>query len=124
MAYVKSLKGMVTRLIDRNLDSQLAWEDFIQKLPDSEYPEEKENYLRMNLEFLEDVPKPKLHRVEELEELRCETEAFCRRSEKLMRSIAHKLLASLFYVRLDGAPSEDDGVHCKGEWMTHPICHV
>ncbi|KAF8243740.1 hypothetical protein K440DRAFT_663912 [Wilcoxina mikolae CBS 423.85] len=114
MAYVKSLKVMVTRLIDHNLNSQNAWDDFVQKLPESEYPEKKNNYVRLNLEFPGNVPKPKLHRVKDLEQLKCGAKEFCETNEALMKSTAHKIIASLFYVRLDGASNEENGFHLKG----------
>ncbi|KAF8538719.1 acyl transferase/acyl hydrolase/lysophospholipase [Trichophaea hybrida] len=115
IAYVKSLKGMVTRLIDNNLNSQIAWDNFVQKLPEPEYPEGKNNYVRLNLEFPGNIPKPKLHRVKDLEQLKLDAEEFCATHEALMKSTAHKILASLFYVRLDGASSEENGFHLKGK---------
>jgi hypothetical protein len=104
--------------IDRILDAELAWHDFLADVvdhPHSSHSKESQRYIRVNpkLEFV-----PKLDDKAELGQLQRDTiEAL--KSGKVkskLQAIAFRLVASTFYYERLSAPKADvTGVHsCSG----------
>ncbi|KAF8540174.1 hypothetical protein BDD12DRAFT_980545 [Trichophaea hybrida] len=113
VGYLKRLKAIVAHQSKHAMNSELAWENFrgrknLEKLED-------QAYLRLNMELLDRIPK--IDQVEDLDFLIKEATKYADDNEVMINNTVIKLIASLFYLRLDEAtPDRHDNVqqqHCK-----------
>jgi hypothetical protein len=100
LAYIKRLRGIVTHQIEMNMNSQKAWKNFVAKHQSELTPDELQyRYFRLNVEFPDRVPK--LDQVGDLDSLQSLATSFCEANKQLIRSAAAKLVASLFYLKVN-----------------------
>ncbi|KAF8242916.1 hypothetical protein K440DRAFT_664454 [Wilcoxina mikolae CBS 423.85] len=113
VGYLKRLKAIVAHQNKHVMNSELAWENFrgrknLEKLED-------QAYLRLNMELLDRIPR--IDQVEDLDFLIGEATKYAEDNEVMINNTVTKLIASLFYLRLDEAtPDRHDNVqqqHCK-----------
>ncbi|KAF8541184.1 hypothetical protein BDD12DRAFT_830157 [Trichophaea hybrida] len=90
------------------MDTQKAWDTFIAKLNHPTKEEIDQKYLRMDVEF---PNLPDLDSVEHLPHLISEAERFCHSHKPLIRNIANKLIASLFYLQMNEVKSMSSSDH-------------
>jgi len=114
VGYLKRLKAIVAHQNKHAMNSELSWENFrgrknLEKLED-------QAYLRLNMELLDRVPR--IDQVEDLDYLIGEATRYAEDNENMVNITVTKLIASLFYMRLDEAmPDRHDNVqqqHCRG----------
>jgi hypothetical protein len=114
MGYLHRLKIIVIHQAEQNMSAQRDWEKW--KLEHREaFATEK--YIRMNLELTE--PLPRLDQVNVLDSLDLEATNYCRENHLLIRGIADRLIASLFYFNLENCITVDEKHLCKG-LVNHP----
>jgi hypothetical protein len=114
MGYLHRLKIIVIHQAEQNMSAQRDWEKW--KLEHREaFATEK--YIRMNLELTE--PLPRLDQVNVLDSLDLEATNYCRENHVLIRGIADRLIASLFYFNLENCITVDEKHLCKG-LVNHP----
>jgi len=83
-----------------NMNSQKAWNDFASKRQLELTPDELQyHYIRLNVEFPDRVPE--LDKVEDLDYLETLATSFCNANKQLIQSAAIKLVASLFYLKVN-----------------------
>ena len=113
VGYLKRLKAIVAHQNKFVMNSELAWENFrgrkaLEKMEDRAY-------IRLSMEM--DEP-PRIDEVEKLDFLIKEATRYAESHEGVINDTVTKLIASLFYVRLDEAQADrqEDGQRhlCKG----------
>lgn len=113
VGYLKRLKAIVAHQNKFVMNSELAWENFrgrknLERMEDHAY-------IRLSMEIEE---APRIDEVEKLGFLIQEANNYAQNHESVINDTVTKLIASLFYVRLDEAQADrqEDGQHhrCKG----------
>ncbi|KAA8902468.1 hypothetical protein FN846DRAFT_955469 [Sphaerosporella brunnea] len=107
---LRSFVRMGKRQIEQSINCEKAWSDFMAK-SDRLDQENAGRYVRMNVEF----PKlPKIDKYEFIDDLIDGVKSYCDKNSSLLRDTANKLIASLFYLMLEGIEENKDGYLCKG----------
>ena len=115
--YIKRLKGIATRQVERSIDCQKAWDVFKSTRPytTDAIKDGERKYRRLDFRFREHTPK--LNSYRDLEYLESEAEHFCFENEGILQGISNKLVASLFYFKLEmvDAYTTNAAPRCKGK---------
>jgi len=121
LVYLKRLKGIVSHQAEMNMNSQKTWNDFLAKRRSELTADDLKNrHFRFNVEFPDQVPK--LDHVEGLDDLKALATKFCSLNRHLIRSAATKLIASLFYLRVNKIFTKEERAkfQVQGLFMTLP----
>lgn len=99
LEFAKTVLKIATQQIESSLNCERTWSDFLRSIQMQD-EDKATKYRRLTIEFPNNLPR--LDQVDRIEWLGEMTEAFCS-DNILIDEIATKLIASLFYFRLDGA---------------------
>ena len=111
--YVRRISDIVRHQAQENMNPQKAWDNFITKYQHTDEGT-KEKYVRLSVTF---PNLPKLDHFDHLDSLISEAKKFCEEHDTFMRNTTTKLIASLFYLRLDKVEPDrtSQNFHCKGK---------
>lgn len=99
LEFAKTVLKIATQQIESSLNCERTWSDFLRSIQMQD-EDKAAKYRRLTIEFPNNLPR--LDQVDQMEWLGQMTEGFCS-DNILIDEIATKLIASLFYFRLDGA---------------------
>lgn len=99
LEFAKTVLKIATQQIESSLNCERAWTDFLSSIQMQD-EDKAAKYRRLTIQFPNNLPR--LDQVDQMEWLNQMTESFCS-NNPLIDEIATKLIASLFYFRLDGA---------------------
>jgi hypothetical protein len=111
-SHFKNIKAIITAQIEHNLNSQHAWDSFIDARLDRQDEDITRKYTRLNLEYPDTVPA--LDDFEGLPVFEAAAESYCKVNESFIRDTAVKLIASLFYLELNHISKNGEAYCCKG----------
>lgn len=99
LEFAKTVLKIATQQIESSLNCEQTWSDFHRSIQIQD-EDKAAKYRRLTIQFPNNLPR--LDQVDQMEWLKQTTESFCS-NNPLIDDIATKLIASLFYFRLDGA---------------------
>ena len=115
--YIQRLKGIIARQVERGIDCQKAWDVFksTRQYTTDATTDGERKYRRLDFRFREHTPK--LNSYRDLEYLESEAENFCSENGGILQGISNKLVASLFYFKLEmvDAYTTNAAPRCKGK---------
>lgn len=99
LEFAKTVLKITTQQIESSLGCERTWSDFLHSIQIQD-EDKAAKYRRLTIQFPNCLPR--LDQIDQMEWLKEKTEHFCS-DNPLIDEIATKLIASLFYFRLDGA---------------------
>lgn len=105
LEFAKIVLKIATQQIESSLNCERTWTDFLRSIQMQD-EDKAAKYRRLTIQFPNDLPR--LDQVDQMPRLKEVTEKFCAENP-LIDEIATKLIASLFYFRLDGASQATQG---------------
>lgn len=99
LEFAKIVLKIATQQIESSLNCERTWSDFLRTIQVQD-EDKASKYQRLTIEFPENLPR--LDQVDQMPMLRRITEEYCSgRGSRVIDGVAIKLIASLFYLRLD-----------------------
>jgi len=102
------------------MDPQKAWDEYMGLSGDTKLLDQR--FARLNVEVAQDLPR--LDQVDQMSDLEKQAKDFCDKHSQKIKSLSVRLIASLFYLRLekmDPTETDQEKLHCKGLAVTF-IC--
>lgn len=113
LEFAKIVLKIAIQQIESSLNCEREWSDFTRSL-NLQDEDKAAKYRRLSIEFPSNLPR--IDQVDQMPMLKKVTEDFCA-NNPLIDEIATKLIASLFFFRLDGASQTTQGIkgwECEG----------